>query len=226
MCSTVSEGAIVPKKSWYGLVTFEWTDGEWSYGKYFENVQLNVENIQRSESQLKILEPQEAKKMLDVFLAIDGNNTAQIKYMQKVAEQWSKKVRVGHITRVDAWTAFTSTVMKTLEYPLLALTLSESECGAIMSPVLSEGLPKMGICRSMARSLVHAPTKFQGLGIYNLYTTQGLIHVKELLNHIWRKTETGKLLRTTMEFAKLEAGIRGSLFALDYELHGHLCEDT
>jgi hypothetical protein len=29
-----------------------------------------------------------------------------------------------------------------------------------------------------------------------------------------------------LEFAKLEAGVRGSLFALDYNIYGHLCEDT
>ena len=29
-----------------------------------------------------------------------------------------------------------------------------------------------------------------------------------------------------MEFAKLEAGITGSLLKLDYTKYGHLCEDT
>ena len=28
VCTKVSGGAIVPKKSWYGLVSFEWVDGE------------------------------------------------------------------------------------------------------------------------------------------------------------------------------------------------------
>jgi len=57
--------------------------------------------------------------------------------MRNVADEWYEKVRVGHLTRFDAWAVFNSTNMKTLEYPLLALTLTESDCTNIMAPVLS-----------------------------------------------------------------------------------------
>ena len=70
-------------------------------------------------TKLKILEPYEAKKMLGVFLAIDGNNSTQIKHMRRIAYEWSEKVRVGHLTQFDTLTAFNTIVMKTLEYPLL-----------------------------------------------------------------------------------------------------------
>ena len=136
--------------------------------------------------------------MLEVFLAIDGNNSIQIKHMRWIADEWSEKVRVGHLTKFDAWTAFNTTVMKTLEYSLLTLTLTETECSKIMAPVISGVLSNMGICRSMARSLVYGPTKNQGLGINKLFTTQGILHVREMTNHIWRKTETGKLLQTSI----------------------------
>jgi hypothetical protein len=208
------------------LVSFVWVDGEWSYGSDFTDAEVTVADMKGDQSQLKTINPEEAKRMLGVFLAIDGNNKVQIKHMRRVAEEWYEKVRVGHLTRYDAYTALHTTVMKTLEYPLLALTLTEVECNGIMAPVLSGGLPQIGICQSMARALVYAPTKYQGLGINKLYTTQGLGRVRALINHIWRDTDTGKLLRTSLEFAKLEAGVRGSLFALDYNIYGHLCEDT
>ena len=47
-----------------------------------------------------------------------------------------------------------------------------------------------------------------------------------MTNHIWRITETEKLLQTSIEYAKLEVGIRGSLFKLNFELFVHLCEET
>ena len=80
--------------------------------------------------------------MLGVFLAIDGGNDVQIKHMRRVAEVWYDQIRVGHLSRYDAWSALQSTVMKTLEYPLLALTLTEAECSTIMAPVLTGGTPK------------------------------------------------------------------------------------
>ena len=91
---------------------------------------------------------------------------------------------------------------------------------------MSGGLPNMGIYRSMSRSLVYAPIKRQGLGINKLYTTHGLIDVRKLLNNIWRGAETWKFLQTSMEYNKIEMGIRGSIFKLDYNIFGHLCEDT
>ena len=116
--------------------------------------------------------------------------------------------------------------MKTLQYLLLALTVDEEECTKIMSPILTGGLPKIGITRSMAHALVYAPLKYQGLELHNLYTTLGLSHVTGLLNHIWQGTATGRLLIVSLEYAKLELGIRGSYFHRDHSIYGHLGEDT
>lgn len=52
----------------------EWVDGEWSYGKNLGDAQVTVKNMMGNTTQLKILEPNKAKKMRVVFLAIDGNN--------------------------------------------------------------------------------------------------------------------------------------------------------
>ena len=226
ICSKVSGGAIVPKKSWYGLVHFNWVDGEWSYSSNMNDVSVSVKDMAGKETQLQLLNPHEAKRMLGVFLAIDGSNDVQIKHMRRVAEVWYDQIRVGHLSRYDAWSALQSTVMKTLEYPLLALTLTEAECSTIMAPVLTGGLPNIGVSRSMARSLVYAPLKYQGLDIHNLYTTQGLGHIMGLMNHIWQGSPTGNLLRTSLEYAKVELGIRGSYFNKNYDIYGHLGEDT
>lgn len=92
-------------------------------------------------------------------MAIDANNYIQVKHMIRIVDEWSEKVRVGHLGRFDTWTAFNTTVMKTLEYILFALMLTEEVCSKIMAPVLSRELSNMGICRLMARSLVYGPTK-------------------------------------------------------------------
>lgn len=77
----------------------------------------------------------------------------------------------------------------------------------------------------MSRSLVYAPIKNKGMGIHKLYTTQGLVHIRVVIDHIWGQTETGNLLCTSMDHIKLEASIRGHLFYHDYDKYGFLCED-
>ena len=84
----------------------------------------------------------------------------------------------------------------------------------------------MGVNRSMARYLLYASLKYQGLDIYNIFTTQGSTHVLGFLNRVWHGTTTGQLLRTSLEYAKVELGIRGSYFNKYYEVYGHLGEDT
>ena len=116
--------------------------------------------------------------------------------------------------------------MKTLEYPLLATTLTQKDCAYIMAPVLEGGLTRAGICRNMARALVHGPKLYKGLDLHNLYTTQGLVQIQAILNHCWQGTDTGLLLQTYMEFIKIEIGMPGPLFQLDYKMYGQLAEDS
>ena len=102
------------------------------------------------------------------FLAMDGHDVSQIAHMREVAEQWYEKLRVGHLTCFDAWISFNIIVMNTLEYSLIVLKLVESECTSIMAPMLRGGLPNMGMCRNMTRSLLYALVKHHGVGITSL----------------------------------------------------------
>ena len=146
--------------------------------------------------------------------------------MEKISKQWHEKIRVGHLTRHDAWTALNSTLMKKLEYPLPALTLEKKDCNNIISSILSGGLPRIGVCKKMARALVYLPTKFQGLGVHDLYISQGLSHIKVLLDSIWQRTTTGRLLTTTIEYLKIEVGLRGSILLHCCDTFGHLAENS
>ena len=133
-----------------------------------------------------------------------------------------KKVRTGCIDRRDAWQALTMTIMKKVQYPLLALTLSESECNFIMAPALSAGFPKSGICRTTHRSLVHVCKEYQGLGLHKLHTTMVISHIQTLLDNAWSNSVTGKLMKVSLENMKLELDLRGSIFNHNYSMYNHL----
>ena len=82
--------------------------------------------------EIEALEVQEAKEMLGVHLAVDGNNDKQTEVMRDTAERWKSMIHTGFLDRKESWTALTTTIMKTMEYPLPALTLNEDECRKIM----------------------------------------------------------------------------------------------
>ena len=118
-----------------------------------------------------------------------------------------------------------TTILKTLEYSLPALTLSESECRKIMQPILSISLPKTSISRNSPQSVLFGPVSEGGLGLDSLYYTQGAMHLEKFQLHLGTDTMTGKLIQVSLESAQLEIGIGRNLFQLEYKLYGHLLTD-
>jgi hypothetical protein len=97
--------------------------------------------------ELERLPPDEARRTLGVRLAPNGNNHDKVKHLRGVAMQLKEHIRTGHLQRHNAWYALTATVMKTIKFPLVPLTLTELQCIHIMDPILMSGLPACGICR-------------------------------------------------------------------------------
>jgi len=70
-------------------------------------------------------------EMLGVWLAPDGNNVRAVQEMRAKSMKWAEKIRTGFLRREDIWRSHNSQIMKSLEYPLLALALSEAKCDRI-----------------------------------------------------------------------------------------------
>ena len=117
------------------------------------------------------LEPSEAFETLGVHLAPDGNHEAAYTALSNTAKLWADKVRTSHLKEAEASTALKTTIMKTLEYPLPALSLSRQQCDKIMAPILKAVLPKAGYNRHFSRKLLYGPLSHFGAGVRNLYTT-------------------------------------------------------
>ena len=94
--------------------------------------------------------------------------------MWEKAVEWGTKVRTGDINRQYAWRAMNMNVVKTLEYPLVVLTLTEEECNYIMTPILEGELPRSGICRNIPWVVLYGDKDHQGLETQNLHTIMRL----------------------------------------------------
>ena len=144
--------------------------------------------------------------MLGVFLAPDGNNRRQKKYLKKKMNKLGEYIRTGHVNRKEAWISLNLIAMKSLEYALPAMTFTESECNELMWPLLKEFLPKSGINRHVKRDVLYATYNAQGLGVKNPYVIQGVAHIVDITDHLWKKTVTGHMIRVTLEHLIIELG--------------------
>ena len=78
-------------------------------------------------------------------------------------------------------------------------------------------LPKAGINRFIRREVLYATPAAQGLGLKDIYLTQGVQHINELVEHVWKQSITGQFLLSSLEHLRLEIGVNGKILQLPYK---------
>ena len=212
-------GALVPKKCWGWIISFKWINDNWSYNTNTDDLNpLTVKDEANKVHNIEMLLPHEAKEMLGVRLAPDGNQKQQFSATKMKLKQYAEYIRTGHISRHEAWISLNMITMKSLEYMLPAMTLTEQEYNELMKPVLAQFLPKIGINRNIKRDLLYSPLETQGFNIKSPFILQGTDHVKDILEHLWKDSITGKLLRCNLEQLRIELGTNIDILNGNYSI--------
>jgi hypothetical protein len=214
-----SGGALVPKKSHWYMIDFIWTGEKWRY-KTIEEIPAELSVVDtdgKSRVKLTRHEVTHAEETLGVKLSMDGNNADEKRMLRKKAEEFADQMRTGSLDKNDVWFAITATIMKTLEYPMIATTLSKADWDHIMSPILTQGLPKANIERHFPRAVLYGPIELQGFGVMHPWHHQELLHLITLIDQLISNSLTGQLLTVSLEQMILEVGLPGCVFDYPYE---------
>ena len=126
------------------------------------------------------------------------------------------------IDRDMAWYCLNATMMKTIEYPLTATTLSRHDIHLVMKPLLRSALNKVGVQKNMPRKLVYGTLRSRGLGLRDPYWSQLIQHLQVILRHSHRNTPTRMLLDENMDLVQLYVGSEINFWELPYEVYGSL----
>ena len=148
---------------------FTWEGGRWSYSDEGEAFNLVVRNKNGIYEKLTYLTCDLAEEMLGVYLAPDGNQKKQIEVMRKKSTSWVHCMREGALRDFEAWGTLNTTILKSLEYPLVATTLTKQEVKHVLAPALSSGLQSSGFGQLFPWAILYALTDMQGMGVTNLY---------------------------------------------------------
>ena len=139
----------------------------------------------------------------------------QCKLLTDRASAWTEQVRCGALQRLEAWQALTTTIFKTIEYPLPSTTLSLKQCDEIVRPILKIGLPRSGICRNISRQVAFSSIKYKGLGLHHPYMTQGIQKLLVLLDE--PKGLTHDLVQFSLDLCAYESGLGPNFMLLDLQ---------
>jgi len=147
--------ALVPEKCFWYLIEPIWKQGAWQYEAPSTNYCLQVPNNAGNMITIPQLPMSKACHMLGVWLALDRNDEEEFRHLQEVARQWQTSMANAKVTHSAAKFGLCQVILCKLEYPLVATTLSTSQCTAIMCPILVAGLPTAGYTRTFPWAIIH-----------------------------------------------------------------------
>jgi hypothetical protein len=129
ICAT--GGALEPSKSNWYLLDFKWIPKQlrWNYRMIDELPgTLQVCNPQGKQETLERVEINEGCVTLGINIAPDGSQEGEVNYLMTKVCQWiSRFFNANHMNSLYTWYAFNNTIMKTLEYPMIAVSLTKTQ---------------------------------------------------------------------------------------------------
>ena len=145
--------------------------------------------------------------MLGVTTAPDVNSKEQETVLRLKYEQWSKSLQEKSLYQHEALLSYHHALMPSLQYPLGPSLLQEKQYYHIQSPALTTILQKCGIVSTIARDIVHGPSRYCALNFTNAYDDAGCQKIKLLLGHIRKGDKTVEILNVALGCKQQEIGI-------------------
>ena len=190
-----------PEKSFWWLLKYRWTsNADPKLIKMTDSSeQLFLLDLQGKSSALRRLECDTAERLLGVMLCPEDNGEAMTDFLRTKADTWAEHAKTKPINTTLAWTGLKAGIMKSLEWPLVATTITESQCDSIMSSVVQTGLRSARVQSQLDEALVYGPEDYLGMGLPNLYYEAGIQKVLHVLQHAHSDTLSGKILRANLQ---------------------------
>jgi len=142
----------------------------------------------------------------------------QMPYLQEKVKEFTAKIKLARNTLPnDVWVTITLTIMKTLEHPMTALTITKQGWGEIMKPLLHCCLPVAGYLQNFPRAVTFGPSEQGGKGLMHPWYNQELTHLETLWEELASETHMGEFITTSMEALRLELGYPTSLMLVPFD---------
>ena len=156
LCAT--GGALRADKSYWYFIKFKWANNKWKYCTSEDKpAEITMHKHDGTRELVKRLKVEDACKTIGVFMAMDGNFNRiltfltflirvqlslpwcshRLRFLVKQqtqeligkAKQFADCVRTGRLSPIEAEITLNSTIMKTLEYPMEAISLTKHPMG-------------------------------------------------------------------------------------------------
>ena len=130
---------------------------------------------------VKRLQPYEAHRTLGNYVAINGRQTRQFKFLQKIVQKWVIRVKTSSLSKANRLLAYHGYLVPALAYRLATSNLSFRQCKKLQSAMDPILLHANGLQRNTPKIVLFSTISQAGLGISHIYHVQGHEKLKLLL---------------------------------------------
>jgi hypothetical protein len=142
-----------------------------------------------------------------------GNQDKQLEQLHEKSNKISQAIATSSVNRIQTMTSWTSIYLPAVAYLLVATHFQDRDLNKIKNKALMTFLPKIGYNQNTPRAVVYGPAKCEGLlGIKNLYVEQSVKQINAYIHHTQLDSPFGKIMRITMNWVQLIAGIAKPIF--------------
>lgn len=141
-----SGGGLELTKTFWHLIDHKWTGNKWEYHTVTDTPgKINLPKLDSEDREtVSWKEAFEASKTLGIFIAMDGNQTAQTDYLRQKGVDWADTFRTSSgLERKDAWEGFLTPIMSSFKYPATATTLTEAQWDEVITRCSKWALPSL-----------------------------------------------------------------------------------
>jgi hypothetical protein len=116
----ITGGALGPDKSFWYLISFNWSGGKWYYAPVTDTpTTIYMNDINNVRRKVKRIEVHQAEETLGVWISPNGQTTTACTKLLEKAIIWADHMRTGVLTKAEAWLALQTMIWRTFCYPLM-----------------------------------------------------------------------------------------------------------
>ena len=155
---------------------------------------------------VKQILPATAYRTLGVYVAANGQQHKQKQVLQEKSGTWSIKMKHSNLTGEEKIMSYQRQLLMSLQYPLPCTLLTQKQLNQVQHPSLAEAMNAMGLNSTFPRCILYGDSRYQGLGMTNLYVYQGIEKIKMYIGHTRMDSTTGELMKIEKPYLELESG--------------------
>lgn len=209
-------GALEPKKTHWCNFDYKKVRGKWKPVECEGDLEIPDE-IDGQPVKLEKISVTDARRTLGVFQAVDGSQVTHMEYLLDIIRDFALKMRGFFLTQQEKMVALKTTITKSIEFGTTATYLSEKQSNQVTKELRKAILAGLGYSRTMPIEVVHGPREYNGIEVMDYDISQGAEHIRVLLDHWGRDTQTGRFLRTNTQLYDLIIGTERGFWATNEE---------